>query len=97
MMLYLRSALLTCRFTGVEPSFLLHPLDLLGGEDVPQLAFFPGMDLSSAHKTRVFERVVAALRESFTLVDLEYRCQHADPAGNLPTLTPVLRIEQCAA
>ena len=97
MMLYLRAALLTCRFTGVEPSFLLHPLDLLGGEDVPQLAFFPGMDLSSAHKTRVFERVVAALRESFTLVDLETHASMLIQRGNLPTLTPVLRIEQCAA
>ncbi len=45
MFTYLRVALGMCRLTGTEPSFLLHPLDLIGGDKAPQLAFFPGMDI----------------------------------------------------
>ena len=31
---------------GVQPSILLHPLDFLGKEDVPELAFFPAMGMA---------------------------------------------------
>ena len=41
MLAYLRSALLACRLSRVQPSFLLHPLDLLGGDQAPGLSFFP--------------------------------------------------------
>ena len=41
--LYWRTALMLCRATGVQPSLLLHPLDFLSGDDVPELKFFPGM------------------------------------------------------
>ena len=37
MMAYLRTAIASCRLMGVEPSFLLHPLDLLGGDQAPAL------------------------------------------------------------
>jgi hypothetical protein len=47
---YLRLALSTCRLVGVGPSVILHPLDLLGGEDEPELSFFPGMRLSRETK-----------------------------------------------
>ena len=33
-----------CRAAGVEPSFLLHPLDFLTAESCPALRFFPAMD-----------------------------------------------------
>jgi hypothetical protein len=60
--LYLQTALQLCRLTRTEPSFLLHPLDLLGGDQAPDLAFFPGMDLSGARKLELFERVLERLR-----------------------------------
>lgn len=47
---YLRGALRVCRAAGVEPSVLLHPLDLLSGDDVPDLRFFPGMQIPAAVK-----------------------------------------------
>jgi hypothetical protein len=72
---YLQTALQMCRWTGTEPSFLLHPLDLLGAEQVPELQFFPGMDLSGEHKRRVFDRVLRELANKFTLVKLS---EHAD-------------------
>lgn len=65
---YLRLALAACRATRTEPSFLLHPLDLLGGDQAPALRFFPGMDLSSARKAELFARVFRILGEHFQLV-----------------------------
>ena len=96
MTLYLRTAIRACRVANVEPSFLLHPLDLLGGDEVPQLAFFPGMDISSARKTQLFEKAIGVLREHFTLVDLDTHAASIIERGNLRTITPVLSA-QCAA
>ncbi len=42
---YFGAALGTCRWVGIGPSILLHPLDFLGGDEVKELAFFPGMTL----------------------------------------------------
>ena len=72
---YLATALAACRMGGVEPSFLLHPLDLMGGDEVPALAFFPGMDLTGARKTQLFEWAIRAIGRHFELVDLD---THAD-------------------
>ena len=55
MSLYLKTAITLCKMTKTELSFLLHPLDLLDGTQVPELAFFPGMNLGAAHKKRLFE------------------------------------------
>ena len=67
---YLRTAVTMCRLTGTEPSFLLHPLDLLGGDLVPELEFFPGMDLPSARKLGLFRRSMEILAETYDLVPL---------------------------
>jgi len=70
MFLYLRTALMLCRITKTEPSFLLHPLDFLDGNQVPELAFFPGMDISSSQKIELFEKVLKELSKHFTLVKM---------------------------
>lgn len=67
---YLGTALLMCRMTSTQPSFLLHPLDLIGGDQIPQLAFFPGMDLSSEKKLEVFDKVIGTLSKHYTLVNM---------------------------
>jgi hypothetical protein len=74
---YLRLALSACRTFGVEPSFLIHPLDLLGGDDVSQLGFFPGMDLTSARKTTLVAEVLGVLREQFDLVTVRAHAERA--------------------
>jgi len=33
--------------TPAEPTFLLHPLNLLSGKKIPELAVFPGIDRDS--------------------------------------------------
>ncbi|MGZ6951590.1 MAG: polysaccharide deacetylase family protein [Acidimicrobiia bacterium] len=49
---YFRLALAACRARGVEPSILLHPLDVLSGDELPDLRFFPGMQIPTAVKLR---------------------------------------------
>ena len=83
---YLRSAIAACRLAGLQPSFLLHPLDLLGGDQVSELAFFPGMDLSGARKRDLFRRVMRVLGRSFRLVSMD---RHAAFLGT--TTLPVRR------
>jgi hypothetical protein len=70
MRLYLKIALSLCKLTKTEPSFLLHPPDILGGDKVPELKFFPGMDLDSERKLEVFEEVLNELRNHFKLVQM---------------------------
>lgn len=61
MVAYLRTALAACRVAGIGPSMLLHPLDLIGADQVRELAFFPGMDVPSARKAELFARVLGIL------------------------------------
>jgi hypothetical protein len=69
-MAYLGLALAACRGAGIGPSFLLHPLDFLGPEDAPGLAFFPGMDINKKTKLRLAGRVLDALADRFEIVPL---------------------------
>jgi hypothetical protein len=78
---YLRATLAACRLFRVEPSFLIHPLDLLGGDEVSQLGFFPGMDLTSANKTRLVGEVLAVLREQFRLVTVRTHAERTLAEG----------------
>jgi len=47
---YFEFALRICRLTRTAPSLLMHPLDFLGRDDEPQLAFFPGMAMDYPRK-----------------------------------------------
>jgi len=44
---YLRFSIFMCKLTRTSPSVLLHPLDIISGDKVPQLAYFPWMDIST--------------------------------------------------
>jgi peptidoglycan-N-acetylglucosamine deacetylase len=68
--LYFRTALLCCRLTGTEPSILVHPLDLLGKEDVGTLNFFPGMDLAADVKLQRVRQYLTDLAQEFEVVPL---------------------------
>jgi hypothetical protein len=70
MKMYLSFALFMCRITGTRPSFLLHPLDLIGGDQITQLAFFPGMNISSDKKVEVFKIVIKALKKRYNLMGM---------------------------
>ena len=58
-------ALGLCRVRRVPPSILLHPLDFVGGDEVPELGFFPAMRASGAEKRRRVERCLRRAAERF--------------------------------
>jgi peptidoglycan-N-acetylglucosamine deacetylase len=65
---YIRFALAMCRITRTEPSILLHPLDFIGGDDAPELRFFPGMQLDGEQKRETLDDVLTLLKTHFTIV-----------------------------
>jgi hypothetical protein len=74
MKMYLNTALFMCDLTRTPVSFLLHPLDIIGGDQIKQLAFFPGMNVSSEKKVKVFRQVVSKLKKRYKLVNMsEYQ------------------------
>jgi peptidoglycan-N-acetylglucosamine deacetylase len=85
---YLRGALVLCRKLGVSPSFLLHPLDVLGPEHAPELAFFPGMDLPAEHKRGLVREVLGMLDEQFTLVPMSTHAATVLAQNRLAVLEP---------
>jgi hypothetical protein len=83
MHLYFGMALAACRLTRTEPSFLLHPLDIIGGDQIPQLKFFPGMDISSQRKTELFKTVLGKLGERYDIVPMGVHARAIEARGNL--------------
>ncbi|MEO7834307.1 MAG: polysaccharide deacetylase family protein [Ginsengibacter sp.] len=86
MKLYLKFAIFMCKTTQTQPSFLLHPLDLIGEDHVPELAFFPGMNIKSEQKLKVFENVMYILKDNFELVTMTEFATSLP--SNLKTLHP---------
>lgn len=62
---YFDAALRCCRATGIGPSILLHPLDLLSGDDVKALAFFPGMSIPVDEKLARVDSYLDLLQRHF--------------------------------
>jgi hypothetical protein len=65
---YFHAALRWCRALGIGPSILLHPLDLLSGDDVKALGFFPGMDIPVDEKIARVDEYLTLLCRHFTVV-----------------------------
>ena len=80
---YFRAVLAFCRFTGTEPSVLLHPLDFLGREDAPDLAFFPAMSLARERKLELVSHVIDLLSTRFAVHTVG---AHAEAAARKPHL-----------
>lgn len=49
---YVKTSLAMCTVAGVTPALLLHPLDFLGGDEIGELEFFPGMRTDGATKRK---------------------------------------------
>lgn len=81
---YFRTALAACRAGGVEPSILFHPLDWLGGEEVPELRFFPGMEQRAATKVALLQDSLRLLTRSFTLETMGAQATRLLQGGPLP-------------
>ena len=83
---YLRFSIFMCKLTKTPPSYLLHPLDLIGGDDVPQLAFFPGMNIKSEKKMEVFETAMKMMKKHFDLLPMSAFSKHF--SANLKEIEP---------
>lgn len=67
---YLNFSLFLCKLTKTSPSVLLHPLDLISGDKVPQLSFFPGMDIKTEKKSEVFKYVLSRIKKDFEVLPM---------------------------
>jgi peptidoglycan/xylan/chitin deacetylase (PgdA/CDA1 family) len=70
MNIYLGIAVRLCKITRTPISFLLHPLDLIGGDQLPELEFFPGMKVKSDVKVRIFKKVIERLSKHFDIMNM---------------------------
>jgi len=86
--LYFKTALRMCRMTGTEPSLLLHPLDFLGHEDVPELAFFPAMNLNRMRKLDLLNRFLGDLHARYTVVSLGEQARRLQENSSLAVRSP---------
>ena len=70
MKMYLWFSIFMCKITRTSPSYLLHPLDFMGKDHVPSLAFFPGMNIKSERKLKIFGIAIQILKENFELLPM---------------------------
>ena len=68
---YWKTALKMCKLMGVQPSLLLHPLDFMSGEDVPELRFFPAMSLPIEEKLEFVSEILEMYAKEFEVVDMQ--------------------------
>lgn len=68
---YFHLAMALCKLRGAQPSMLLHPLDFLGGDDEPDLSFFPAMKLSGEVKTKFAEEVLRVFASHFDVLPMQ--------------------------
>jgi len=93
---YLAAALQTCRVAGVEPSILLHPLDLLGGDDLAgqadqqgaDLSFFPAMDQKGNEKAALVGSFVDQLTARYEVLPMAGHVEAIEARGGLPLRPP---------
>lgn len=67
---YLALTLRLCRALKVQPSMLLHPLDFLGGDEEPELTFFPGMNQTGSVKRERLLRYLKWIAKRFQVQTL---------------------------
>jgi peptidoglycan/xylan/chitin deacetylase (PgdA/CDA1 family) len=82
---YFAASIRTCRALGIEPSLLVHPLDLLGADDVQELGFFPGMEMPGAAKRAVLRDCLERFTETFEVLPLVDHARAVARRADLPT------------
>lgn len=90
--LYYWMAMKLCWMTRTRPSLLLHPLDFMDEKDVPELSFFPAMQLESGRKIELLNACLDMMEKHWKLVPMKEHAREAMsrslsqrdvPAGNL--------------
>jgi hypothetical protein len=91
---YWRLAMGLCRLTKLGPSLLLHPLDFLGAEDEPDLAFFPAMRMAAAEKVAFVREVLADFVQRFQVMPMGDHATALARQNKLTTRVVVAALEQ---
>jgi len=68
---YFRFALRMCRLFRVSPSLLLHPLDFLAADELPELECFPGLGGNSDEKRRLTHWCLEQFTKTFDVRSLD--------------------------
>lgn len=88
---YFATALRLCRWNGIQPSILLHPLDFLGSDDTSALAFFPAMKRPAGWKLEQLRGYLEALRRDFEVVPTGRHVELLEQGPPLPEREPRFR------
>lgn len=83
---YWRMAMRICRLAGIGPSLLLHPLDFLGGDEEPDLVFFPAMRMRGTEKRAFVRSLLVELARHFQVVPLGKHAELLASRTNLPVV-----------
>lgn len=67
---YFYLALSLCKLTRTPPSLLLHPLDFLGGDEIAELRYFPGMKVAGHKKRQFVSKVLKIYSQWFDVVSM---------------------------
>lgn len=87
-MTYFRSAIALCRWFGVQPSILLHPLDFLGCDDLPELSFFPAMNLPSRKKLAMMSKIIGVLTQHYDVLTIQQHASRTSSIEKMPLMHP---------
>ncbi|GAP96991.1 polysaccharide deacetylase family protein [Leptolyngbya sp. NIES-2104] len=87
-MLYFRSAIALCRLFRVQPSILLHPLDFMGCDDLPELAFFPAMNQPSYKKVAMMSKIISVLTDNYTVLTISQHAHQVARVDKMPLMHP---------
>ncbi len=79
-----------CRLRGVGPSLLLHPLDFMGVEDLPDMADFPGMQLPREDKLNLLSDVLERLAKSRSVVSVANHALSIEKLSNSSFENPMI-------
>jgi len=74
-MTYWRMSLRLCQLFRIQPSLLLHPLDFMGCDDDPDLAFFPAMRQPAQPKLVLVDKILNVFADRFDVVTMK---KHAE-------------------
>ena len=80
---YWRTAIEMCRMTKTQMSLLLHPLDFLSGEDVPELKFFPAMNLPIEKKMEFVGEILEVFADKFEVVNIQKHAVSVQSSGGI--------------
>jgi len=89
-MTYWRMSLRLCQLNRVEPSLLLHPLDFMGCDDDPDLAFFPAMRQPAQPKLELVDRILSVFTDRYHVVTMK---EHAETAHKTKKVSELILTE----